>query len=356
MTRIWIGGYTSDMAGTARGIASVEVAPDGTLGTPKLAAPMRSPSFVAQHPSLPVLYAVGEKDGTFRAFRIADDGALAPLGRVFAAGAAACHVAVDDGGRFAVVACWGSGQVILYALDPETGEITGRSDAAAASDPYAGVPETELTAPRPDYAPRRSRAHFAQLLPNGQLLTTDLGFDLARVWTYDAGAGGLELDYEIVFPFGAGPRHVALAPNGRLYVDCEYAVSVFVLEPAIDGRYDIAGSSRLRRAPLQPGEAAAHVSVSPDGRLIYATIRKSDVIAVLAVGERGIPSPLAEVPSGAAWPRHHLLLGSRLYVANQHGDEITAFALDGDGMPGEIVQRVPTGAPTALVPALVPAR
>jgi 6-phosphogluconolactonase (cycloisomerase 2 family) len=359
---LWVGGYTPDMGGTGEGILSARIADDGTLSEVRLAARTPSPSFVAQHPALPVLYAVGEKDETFRAFSIAADGALTPLGEPVAAGAAACHIAVDPDGRYAVVACWGSGQVLAYALDAVTGEILGRADASPALDPYAGVPESEMVAPRPDYAPRVSRAHFTQFLADGRVLTIDLGYDLARVWRYESATASLALDYEIAFPYGVGPRHVAAASDGRLYVSCEYAISVFLLVPGADGRYAIAGSSPLRAVPREPDEYAAHLSLSDDESLLYATVRRSNVVAVLAVGGAGtsgasgasaLPRPLAEVPSGADWPRHHLVRGDRLYVANQLGGEVTVFALGPDGIPGEILQRVPAGSPTAVVPALL---
>jgi 6-phosphogluconolactonase len=355
MTRVWLGGYTPDMDGRGEGILTAVLAADGTLNEVRLAATTPSPSFVAQHPTLPVLYAVGEQAETFSAFAIAADGALSPLGEPVAAGAAACHVAIDPDGRFASVACWGSGQVLVYALDAATGAITGRTDAAPALDPYAGVPESEMVAPRPEYAARASRAHCSQVLSDGRVLTIDLGFDLARVWRFSAATGEFALDHEVVFPYGVGPRHVAAASDGRIYVICEYAVRVFVLAPGSDGRYAVAGSSPVRAVPREAEEYGAHISLSDDETLLYATVRRSNVVAVLSVGTgSGAPTPLAEVPSGANWPRHHLVRGDRLYVANQLGGEVTVFALGADGVPGDVLQRVPAGSPTAVVPASLP--
>lgn len=352
--RLWLGGYTPDMGGVGEGILSARLADDGALADVTLAAAMASPSFVAEHPRLPVLYAVGEEEETLRAFRVTDAGELTPLGEAAPAGAAACHVAIDPEGRFASVACWGSGQVLVYALDAATGAIVGRTDAAPASDPYAGMPQSEPAAPSSDPAPRRSRAHFTQFLPDGRVLTTDLGFDLARVWRYSAAEQSFELDHEVVFPYGSGPRHATVDGHGRVFVLSEYSATVFVLAPGADGRYAIASSTRARSGPHEPGEYAAHLSLSADGALLYATVRGSNVVALVSVGPSGTVAPRTEVGSGGDWPRNHLVLGERLYVANQRSGHVTVFRLGADGVPGEIVQQIAAGSPTVIVPALLP--
>jgi len=353
MSRVWLGGYTSDMDGKGEGILTALVAPDGTLTDVALAAATDSPSFIAQHPTLPVLYAVGERAAELRAFSIGADAALEPLGEPAPAGAAACHVAIDPAGRFAVVACWSSGQVIAYALDPETGAVTGRAEAAAAADPHAGRPESELVAPLPPHAPRQSRAHYVHFLADGRIVTIDLGFDLARVWAFDEASASLALDHEVVFPLGTGPRHIAAAADGRLFVDGEYAIDVSVLVPGEGGRYEIASAAEARAVGRQAGESAAHLVLSEDESLLYVGVRGTNVIATMSVSGTAL-APVAEVLSGdgAAFPRHHAVIGGALYVANQLGGDVTVFALDAEGLPGQVLQRVPAGSPTAVVPAL----
>lgn len=351
---LWIGGYTAELGGAARGIVTAALDRDGTLAELRLGAPAANPSFVAQHPHLPVLYAVGEHDGTVRAFAIASDGALTPLGEPVPAGAVACHVAIDPDGRFAAVACWGSGQVVIYALDAASGAIGERADTAPAIDPYSSdLPLPSASSSQSSQSPRVSRAHYSHFLADGRLLTTDLGFDLVRVWRYSTAERAFELDHEVVFPCGAGPRHAAVGPDGRIYVVCEDAVAVYALEADATGRYAMVDWSPLRTAPPVPGDYAAHISLSADGGLIYATVRGSDVVAVLRTAPTGALAPFAEVPSGGDWPRHHLVTRDRLYVANQRSNELTVFALGADGVPGEVVQRCTTGSPTAIVPALL---
>ena len=68
---LWTGAYTSPN-GTGRGISALGVALDAAdLNSARvnLAVAADSPSFLAEHPSLPLLYAVAEFDGTVQAFR-----------------------------------------------------------------------------------------------------------------------------------------------------------------------------------------------------------------------------------------------------------------------------------------------
>ena len=66
---IWTGSYTADSGGSGTGIGAVAAAADGTLRWLGVAAAADSPSFLAVHPSLPVVYAVAEQARTVRAYR-----------------------------------------------------------------------------------------------------------------------------------------------------------------------------------------------------------------------------------------------------------------------------------------------
>ena len=59
-TLIWTGSYTADSGGHGAGIGAVSANADGTLTWRGTAAKADSPSFVAVHRQLPVVYAVGE--------------------------------------------------------------------------------------------------------------------------------------------------------------------------------------------------------------------------------------------------------------------------------------------------------
>src|SRR5262245_52487970 len=106
---VYFGTYTGEKS---RGIY---VAPwdaaTGKVGAVRLAAETENPSFLALHPSRPLLYAVnevdhfgGEKAGAVSAFAIDPvSGDLRALGQVSSRGAGPCHLAVDATGRNVLV-------------------------------------------------------------------------------------------------------------------------------------------------------------------------------------------------------------------------------------------------------------
>ncbi|WP_243062050.1 beta-propeller fold lactonase family protein [Humibacter sp. RRB41] len=329
---LWLGTYTGDSGGHGRGIARIALADDGAITAVRTAASVDSPSFVATHPTLPVVYAVQEFARRIQAFRVIDGGNLVPLGDPHPAGEAVCHVAVAPHGRYAVATCWGDGRVFAYELD-EAGAIVGRTQAQASVDPYREIAEE----------PRPSRAHSSLFLPDGRVLTTDLGHDTVRVWR----AEGAELVpvAETVLPFGSGPRHMALHPSGHVYVVTEYSIEVAILEPET---LSVTSVVPALAAGAHDGDAGAHISFDGDSR-VHTTVRGANAVGVLEVTDAGAGlAPLADVDCGGNWPRHHLQLGDRLYVANQLSEDIAVFRIV-DGLP-VLEATVPTGSPTCLVP------
>lgn len=344
---IWTGCYTADAGGNGTGIGAVAAAPDGTLRWLGLAAAADSPSFLALHPSLPLVYAVGEQARTVRAYRREGAFRLKPAGRAWAAGEAACHVAVDPLGRFLVVACWGDGQVLLYELDDDGG-ITAAFPAAPSLDPHA-----ETSGSGPDLTARPSRAHAGLMLADGRVMTTDLGHDLLRVWNYRPGRG-LVLNHEVVLPLGSGPRHLVQHGSGIVFVVTEYSIEAAVVAASADsGIFRLMGISPATLGGALAGDSAAEIALAGDGRHAYVGVRGSNRIAVLEVVARGAGlRAIADVPSGGGWPRHHLVRDGWLHVAHERSGDVVTFPLDPEsGLPGEPIGRVELASPTALVMA-----
>ncbi|WP_200846827.1 beta-propeller fold lactonase family protein [Arthrobacter sp. 18067] len=341
-TLIWVGCYTADRNGHGQGITALSADEDGQLTSVGLAIEANSPSFLALHPTVPVIYAAAEEGKTVRAYRRTGDAELEAFGEPWPAGDATCHVAVDPQGRFVVATCWGDGQVILYELDDD-GAITSRTSAAAAVDPH-------FTAPTDRERP--SRAHSSLMLPDGRVMTTDLGHDLVRVWKYVPGEG-LQPDHQVVLPKGSGPRHMARHRSGTVFVDTEYSVEVAAVRMEPDGTYELTAIVPASINKPFDGDSGAEIALSPDGRFAYMGVRGSNRICVLKVTHDGKQlEPLADVPCGGDWPRHHLVREDWLYVAHERSNDVVSFKLDpATGLPDGPVSRVGTGSPSVLVPA-----
>ena len=147
---VYVGGYTGDKGGEAEGIALLRRDPaTGVLSRLGVAARTPSPSFLVQHPTLPILYAVNEleTDGTVSAFTAGEDGSLTPLSVQPTGGSDPAHLSVTADGRFLLVANYTSGSVAVHPLDPE-GAPGERSDLL------------DLEGSGPD-GERRDREHLA---------------------------------------------------------------------------------------------------------------------------------------------------------------------------------------------------
>lgn len=410
--RLWLGGYSADMDGRATGIGTMlaGASDDGSAGGPLSftgdAATADSPSWLVQHPSLDVVYAALEAEQTVAAFVRTGEATFAPLGRAVEAGDAVCHIAIAPDGRSLIASCWGDGRVVRMALDA-AGRPSTPTLGAAASDPFAGpvVPfsgaafdapadrdaavEEELAAASRSlraavgdefaaYVPgydevedaaaglegavllgegaedaaleRVSRAHSAVFLPDGRIATTDLGFDLVRIWR--PGADGLRADHEVALPIGTGPRHMVLHPSGHLHVVTEFSCEVFTLGAGVDGRWRLLGG--VAAAGMRgTDDTAAELARSRDGEYLYAGLRGSNTIATLRVrgaGERVEQVGLAD--SGVDWPRHHIVVRDTLLVAGQRSDDVVSLTLDTrTGVPGRVRHRAEAPSPTCLLPA-----
>ncbi|GAA3200906.1 lactonase family protein [Microbacterium terregens] len=391
--RFWLGGYTARSAGTATGIGTLLAGDaDDPLAGGQLrfagdaAATDGSPSWLAAHPTLDVIYAAMEDAGTVRAFHRTGETSFVPLGGPVAAGDAVCHVAVAPDGGSLVAACWGDGRVVRMSLDaagrpsaPTLAAAAGVSDEsdstgppgggidlaqaaralrAAAGDQYAHlVPDYDAAEPEPvaptvtdDAASPVSRAHQAVFLPAGLVATTDLGLDRVRFWRTTP--EGLRPVQDVALPLGTGPRHMVWHPSGHLYVVTEFSCEVYALAADITGSWRIVAGTPLAMGIL-PGDAAAELAASRDGEFLYAGVRGSNTIATLRVRGAGDSlTPVALADSGVQWPRHHLVVRDTLLVAGQRSDEVASLTLDlRTGVPGRVRHRVEAPSPTCLLVA-----
>lgn len=330
MSLVYIGTYTEH---ESKGIYVCRFDSEhGRLSPPRLAVETVNPSFLAPHPNRRFLYAVneasdlqGKAGGTVSAFKINPaTGELTFLNRVASQGALPCHITVDASGQSALVANYKSGSVAVLPVRND-----GRLEQASAVIQHAGS----------SMHPTRQRgphAHSVILSPDNRFtLVPDLGIDQVLAYRLDALHGTLAPGRapSTGLKAGAGPRHAAFHPNGRLlYVisELQSTLTVFAYDQAS------AALTRLQTlSTLPPGpsaeSAAAEVRTHPTGRFLYASNRGHDSIAVFSIApEEGTLTLLGHVPTQGKTPRHFALdpAGPWLVAANQDSNTLVVFRLD----------------------------
>ena len=328
-SRVWVGGYTDDMNGSAEGIALLRVAADGSLEDHGLAVAADSPSFLAS--SGDTLYAAGEGTRMVTAYRIVGD-ELHFLGAQDTAGDLPCALSVLGNRSALAVACYGDGTVDVHPLaaDGAIGK-TGQSLRGVGK-----VSRINQDGPH---------AHATVQVDAATVLSTDLGTDDVYIHSFDGAL--LTRTGSLTFPKGTGPRDLLVHPSGLVFMLSELSHEVFVLERQ---GAEFAIKTRVSLPGAQEGDHAAALALSADGRFLYSALRGSDNITVVAVSEDGaVLKPVGTVWSGGGWPRHLVLDGEYLRVANQLTNSVTTFTLGADGLPVQH-SSLAVQSPTYLLP------
>jgi len=337
--RVFVGGYTSEMGGAAKGLTmyagSIEEA--GREQADEIAAlGLPSPSYVIKHPSEPWLYAVHETSpGQVSAIRFDDDG-LHLINTVSSDGDGGCHLCFDSSGEYVVVAHYSSGSIASLKIT-ESGGLSER------------IGLLEFSGSGPD-SERQESAHAHQVVPVGQaILLPDLRSDAIHLVRID-GDGALEpAGDSIKLPAGSGPRHLVVAGR-HLVVACELSASLWV--SALDAEVGSEGttvpsSSREVADRIYPSAIAAY------GDQIVVANRGADSLAFFTLDAYGTPHPMVEIDSGGRWPRDLTVDGDQLWVANQQSDTVTVIkpaVVSARPEDWQVVRQLPTPAPACVVP------
>ncbi len=329
-----VGSYTATGGGTATGISIVD---DGAART---VAVLDDPSFLAVDGDR--VYAVSEvADGSVSAFRL-EHGALEHLWDAPAGGDAPCHVRVDPSGTI-VVTNYVSGTVTAVGLAAaEAGAGAAVPDDAVA---VAVLPDT--TGPVED---RQEGPHAHQSIgtPDGTVLVADLGGDALHEFRVAVSSDGTPtidpLHVHHVAP-GVGPRHMAWH-DGDLIVAGELDGQVHRLRRDDIGSFRVVASTPTFDGAV--GESLlSHLEVDDAGRVVVA-VRGRDVVVVLDAADGGL-TVTGSAPCGGVWPRHFARVPGYLLVANQMSDAIAVLPVGDDGVPGPAVEQIAVGTPACIV-------
>src|SRR3954469_353919 len=216
---LYVGNYSDGIQAFRYDPQALTLQPLGMVGE------MQRPSFLTLHPNGRFLYAVSElgnnggSQGYVYAFSVdKSTGKLQFLNRQPSGGGGPCHLVVNKSGKFLVVANYGSGSVTDFPLN-EDGSI----------GTLASKVQLEGSGPSPKRQ-KGPHAHEAVLSSDDRFLfVPDLGTDQVKIFDFDAKTGALTPNkpaFASVKP-GAGPRHMAIAPDGHFaYVLGEMGSSV----------------------------------------------------------------------------------------------------------------------------------
>ena len=336
---VWFGTYTQPKT-AAQGIYVARFDTDtGALSAPVLAGVAKNPSFLAFHPRLPMLYAVseitaadGKPGGAIEAFAIDDaTGRLASGGAASTGGAGPCHVAVDATGSVVLAANYGGGSVACLGLtaDGRLRPLITGGESGFLQHTWNRRGEQGIDPKRQD----KPHAHSVDVVQDGSgVIVCDLGLDRVFLHRLDRAAATLTPYRSIELRSGAGPRHVAVHPDGsRCWCVNELALTVTAVP--LNDRLQ-AGTEYSTLPPDvtdRTGFSGAEIAVHPRGRYLYASNRGHDSIAMFRImGDTSDLEFLGAEPARAKTPRHFAIApgGKFLLVGGQASNTVTVFAID----------------------------
>jgi 6-phosphogluconolactonase len=348
---VYVGTYTGQKS---KGIYAFRF--DGATGalTPVgLAAETRSPSWLTLHPSGRFLYAANEtndfdagKSGSVSAFAIdRATGALTLLNAQSSRGAHPCHLGIDRAGTHIVAANYSSGTLAVLPVGAD-----GRLAPASQVVQHEG---SSVNAQRQ----KGPHAHSFDFEASGRFaISADLGADRLFVYRYDAANGTLSpaAPPAVAAEPGAGPRHFAFHPNGRLGFAINELTST-IASYAWDG-----GRGALKPVATVPtiagvvsGNSTAEIRVHPNGQFLYGSNRGQDSIAVFRIDQStGVLTIVEHEPTRGRTPRSFTIdpTGRWLIAANQGTDTLAVFSISAtDGALTAVGDLATVGAPVAVL-------
>lgn len=326
-----------------------------TLDVEELAhAPeIENPTFLSVNATGTHVYANSEifgwKEGMVTAFRF-DPGSrrLDHINMQPSLGSITAHNMLSrDGGKL-LVANYSMGNggpdqaIVVYGIRPD-----GGLTAPLASVTRSGAgPDTSRQ--------ERSHAHsVTELLTPGLAVVADLGTDSLITYRFGTDGALAQIATAQTAP-GAGPRHVALHPNGKLLFvmnELDSTVASYRIDP------ETCSLTALDAQPAVPAEAratnhCADIQLSPDGRFLYGSNRGHDSVCAFAIDEAsGRLTLVGFFPCGGATPRNLAITpsGRYLFSANQNADRISIFKRDMEtGALSDTGQAIEVGTPMCI--------
>ena len=274
--------------------------------------------FLAFHPTLPVLYALGDTQ-LFAYTWDAPAATLTLLGNG-AVGGRGTHVTVHPSGKCAIVASYGENSVNLLPLaadgEPEDfAQVLGKADDGGLR-----------------------RAHQVHVhTPTGTVYVPCLGEDHIAVLRLAEDGRALSAIGTATTPAGAGPRHMDHGLAGaHAYALNEVASSIthFRVDVTTGALAPEASVTTLPIGFTEKTSRSSDIHVAPGGKFLYAINREPlDDIVSFAIAADGRLREVARIATGGAHARTFAVdqAGGHVWVGNTRSKDVTAFVARSDG-------------------------
>ncbi|WP_158781292.1 lactonase family protein [Pantoea sp. BAV 3049] len=351
--------YVGTYNPNGEGLYRFQVDPaDGALSGKTLVSTLPNPAQLTVDAHGKTLYVASESEkGEVVAYAIAEDGSLKMLNQVSTHGAGPVYLSLTPDGKFLLVANYVSGSkaVLPVMADGHLGEASDTQQdqgPAGAAKPAAAVEGSFAVSDH-----NGPHAHMIATDPSGKFVfSTDLGLD--RIYQYRLSSDGkLEANkpaWIAASSAGAGPRHFVFHPNGKsLYLINEEASTLtHYLFNAHTGTLTEAATVSSLPAGYKGTSFAAGLVIDKAGKNIYVANRLHNSIAHFAIESNGTLSHKDDVWTRGDYTRTLTLSpdGKTLYAMNQRSDNITRFSVDAaSGALSFTDDYTAVGAPSQLV-------
>lgn len=330
----------------AQGIYECEFHPeDGSFGTYKLAAKLESPTFLALHPDLNVLYAASSNlqnsdEDLLTAYKIdTNTGALTCVSECSSYGKNPCHLMVHPSRNRLFAPNYSSGNAAVVKLSPDgtfqSAKEPNNIQILTFENHCVGTGRQEASHPH----------CFTAACDGRFVVCCDLGCD--RIYTFqnieqNSTSGDFYVSSFADAPSGTGPRHAVFSRFfNRLYVFNELSctLSAYNFNPE-------SGSLVLCRTfpvlpPTRPNEKpsvgqGAEIVLHPSGRFLYVSSRISNTLTLFEEVETDeYLRPIQHLSAGGEIPRHITFDPSGnwlLAVCQKTGRIFSFFVHNSDGI------------------------
>ncbi len=302
----------------------------GELGQAELAFEMQSVGFLAQHPTLPILYGIGRFQGNNAvvAWQVEGSGVEFLNHRQIQTGGAA-HVGVHPAGNMLVTAQYGAGTVEVFPLKPD-GSLATRSQIIQHNG-GSRVVENRQNRPHP---------HWAGFSPDGKFVfIPDLGMDQTLIYKVDFQYNELMKHGAIDAPPGGGPRHMKFSKDGNyIFILNELTLSVSSYKyDAAQGSASLVETVQTLSDETKSKEifnSASEIRIHPSGNFAYTGNRGNDSITAFRINQStGRLTKIEHEPIRGVWPRNFQISpdGNWIVVGGAHSNTVSLFRIEATG-------------------------